>query len=322
MTFHTHDLPAGDRFPCWFEMATQAHVRAWVRSEHENNFAATMRVLQLGEVQVSLLSYPSLQVTRTPRLIRENDPERYLLNLNLNGSAGLTYRGRSALYRAGEFAFYGTSHPSQGWRSSQEEPARSLIVQFPRALPGLPADNVDQLATVPICVRRGIGAVLAAHLSQLMRDADGYTGADETALSGITLDLVAATIAHRLDASDALTPETRRQVLLQRIDHFIERRLADPDLNPEVIAAAHHISLRYLHRLFQARGGPTVGARIRQARLEHCHRDLTDPRLDSLPLHMIAARWGFGDRTHFSRLFRSAYGVSPGDYRHTRNSSG
>ncbi|WP_326826954.1 hypothetical protein [Streptosporangium sp. NBC_01756] len=139
MTFHTHDLPARDRFPCWFEMATQAHVRSWVRSEHENDFAATMRVLQLGEVQVSLLSYPSLQMTRTPRLIRENDPEMYLLNLNLNGSAGLTYRGRSTIFRAGEFAFYSTSHPSQGWRSSQEEPARSLVVQFPRALPGLPA---------------------------------------------------------------------------------------------------------------------------------------------------------------------------------------
>ncbi|WP_031161700.1 helix-turn-helix domain-containing protein [Streptosporangium roseum] len=322
MTFHTHDLPARDRFPCWFEMATQAHVRAWVRSEHENDFAATMRVLQLGEVQVSLLSYLSLQVTRTPRLIRENDPEMYLLNLNLNGAAGLTYRGRSTVYRAGEFAFYGTSHPSRGWRSSQEESARSLVVQFPRALPGLPAADVDRLATVPICTWRGIGAVLAAHLSQLVKDADGYTEADEAALADVTLDLVAATLAHHLNALDALTPETRRQVLLRRIDHFIERRLADPDLSPEVIAAAHHISLRYLHRLFQARGGPTVGACIREARLERCRRDLTDLRLGSLPLHMIAARWGFTDRTHFSRLFRSAYGVSPGDYRHTWNSSG
>ncbi|GAA0840816.1 helix-turn-helix domain-containing protein [Streptosporangium amethystogenes subsp. fukuiense] len=322
MTFHTHDLPARDRFPCWFEMATRTHVRAWGRSEHEDDFAATMRVWRLGEVQVSLLSYPSLQVARTLKLIRENDPEMYLLDLNLNGSAGLTYRGRSTLYRAGEFAFCGTSHPSQGWRSSQEEPARSLVVQFPRALPGLAADSVDRLAAVPICTRRGIGAVLAAHLSQLMRDTDGYTGADETALSGITLDLVAATLAHRLDASDALTPETHLQVLLQRIDHFIELRLSDPELSPEVIAAAHHISLRYLHRLFQARGGPTVRAHIRQARLERCRRDLTDPRLDGLPLHMIAARWGFGDRTHFSRLFRSAYGVSPGDYRHTRNNGG
>ncbi|GAA2788117.1 hypothetical protein GCM10010470_23340 [Saccharopolyspora taberi] len=55
---------------------------------------------------------------------------------------------------------------------------------------------------------------------------------------------------------------------------------------------------------------------IRQRRLERCRRDLTNPHLRQRPVHAIAARWGFTDPAHFSRIFRAAYGLSPSDYRH------
>jgi AraC-like DNA-binding protein len=35
---------------------------------------------------------------------------------------------------------------------------------------------------------------------------------------------------------------------------FIWENLGDPNLTPGAIAAAHHISLRYLHKLFHAEG--------------------------------------------------------------------
>ncbi|WP_189145366.1 hypothetical protein [Streptomyces lacrimifluminis] len=41
-------------------------------------------------------------------------------------------------------------------------------------------------------------------------------------------------------------------------------------------AACHHISVRYLHRLFPPQG-ITVSAWIRQRRPERCRRDLADP---------------------------------------------
>jgi AraC-like DNA-binding protein len=82
-----------------------------------------------------------------------------------------------------------------------------------------------------------------------------------------------------------------------------------------LIAAAHQISTRYLHKIFHDQG-LTVAGWIRQRRLERCHRDLADPVLRSHPIHAIATRWGFSDSAHFSRLFRAAYGTSPRDYRH------
>lgn len=100
-----------------------------------------------------------------------------------------------------------------------------------------------------------------------------------------------------------------------RIGEFIRRRLGDPGLSPATIAAAHQISLRTLHRLFQQQG-TTVAARIRRERLERCRADLSDPLMRSRSIHAIAADWGFTRPADFTRSFRAAYGLTPSDFRH------
>jgi AraC-like DNA-binding protein len=90
--------------------------------------------------------------------------------------------------------------------------------------------------------------------------------------------------------------------------------LSDAELTPGEIAAAQHISTRYLHKLFSAEG-TTVSAWIRQRRLENCSHDLRDPALAARSVSAIAARWGLPDASHFSRLFRAAFGTSPTEYR-------
>ena len=97
---------------------------------------------------------------------------------------------------------------------------------------------------------------------------------------------------------------------------FIEvsAEVGEADLSPAQIAAAHHISLRQLHKLFHA-GGTTVAGWIRQRRLEHCGHDLRDPRWAARPVAAVGARWGYPDPAHFSRLFKASFGLSPRDYR-------
>ncbi|MET8996010.1 helix-turn-helix domain-containing protein [Amycolatopsis sp. NPDC004169] len=119
---------------------------------------------------------------------------------------------------------------------------------------------------------------------------------------------------------DALTealardPVSGELTLVARIQAFIAGNLGDPGLTPETIAAAHHISVRYLQKLFQQEGR-TVAGWIRRRRLEQCRRDLADPRLAGRSITAIAARWGFASPAHFSHAFRGAYGVSPRQFR-------
>ena len=59
----------------------------------------------------------------------------------------------------------------------------------------------------------------------------------------------------------------------------------------------------------------------RQRRLERCRRDLADPALAARPVAAIAARWGFPSAAEFSRAFRAAHGMPPGEYRMSARSA-
>ncbi|PBC78704.1 AraC-like DNA-binding protein [Streptomyces sp. TLI_235] len=105
-----------------------------------------------------------------------------------------------------------------------------------------------------------------------------------------------------------------RRAMLQRIKHFARSRLADPELKPEMLAQHHHISLRYLQKLFQDHG-QSPASWIRDERLHRCCTELRDPRLAHLTIAMIGERSGLYGASHFSRLFRDRYGISPREYR-------
>ena len=72
----------------------------------------------------------------------------------------------------------------------------------------------------------------------------------------------------------ARTP--RAGARLRGVQAWLDAHLADPSLTPGRIAGANFISVRSLHRLFEAEG-VTVSAWVRDRRLEACRRDLTDP---------------------------------------------
>jgi AraC-like DNA-binding protein len=178
----------------------------------------------------------------------------------------------------------------------------------------LPRDALERLTAVPISGRDGLGASissLARHIAPRLEE-QGPT--DGVRLAAALMDLLIVMLAGRLDRATTVAPATRRRALLATLQAFIDSHLADPELSPSTIAAAHHISLRYLHRLFEGQG-TTVGERIKTRRLANCRQDLLDPSLAGLPVNAIASRWGFIDAARFSRAFRDAYGQPPGEFR-------
>jgi len=103
-------------------------------------------------------------------------------------------------------------------------------------------------------------------------------------------------------------PERLREAIVAQVRRYVDVHLSDPALTPPRIAAAHAISVRTLHEAFEVTG-ESVGALVRRRRLERCHTDLCAGAGDTVS--QIALRWGFRDSSHFSRLFRRHFGVSP-----------
>jgi AraC-like DNA-binding protein len=186
---------------------------------------------------------------------------------------------------------------------------------MPKALLRQPADRLERLLARPLPGQAGFAGLLVHFLSGLTTDSAAYRPDDLSRLARIADDLLAAFVAHHLDAEAALSEDSRKRTLVLSIEAFVQQHLHDPDLSPRIIADANHLSVGHLHRLFSAREA-TVAAWIRRLRLERACRDLHDPALRDMPVHRIAARWGFKDHSTFTRAFRAAYDTAPQDYRH------
>jgi AraC-like DNA-binding protein len=258
-------------------------------------------------------SHSSFDAFRTSKLIRDSDPELFKIDVQVRGRTVLAQGDREAELRPGDLALIDLSRPARV-RDVGEDVSEVVAVRFPHAALPLRHDELARLTAVRVPGSDGLGgaiSALARHLAQRLGD---HRSTDGTRLSAGLIDLLIVALAERLDRVQAVAPPTQRRALLARVLTFIDRRLADPRLNLREIAAAHHISLRSLHKLFEEQG-TSAGRWIRERRLERCRRDLLDPALSDLPASAIALGWGFADAAHFSRVFRDAYGHPPGEYR-------
>ncbi|MER6948697.1 helix-turn-helix domain-containing protein [Nonomuraea sp. NPDC000554] len=316
--FQSGDVPAAERFEYWREQLTRTVVPVEIYSNHQGNFRAYQRILELGAVYVRTSAFLPLQAIRTSRLIRESDPERYHLSISSRGVMRTSWNGRETVTGVGDLYAYDTSRPGTFTLavSEAESLAEMTSLAVPKAMVPLPHRSMDRLLGGRLPGQEGIGALLSGFLTRLSADTGSIRPADGPRLGAVLLDLFPALFAHLLEADATLEPETRQRALALRIQSFIQQHLHDPDLTPSAIAAAHHISLSYLHRLFQSHATTTVAAWIRQLRLERARRDLADPALRAVAIHGIASRWGFPRPEDFSRAFRAAYSITPKDYRH------
>jgi AraC-like DNA-binding protein len=99
-----------------------------------------------------------------------------------------------------------------------------------------------------------------------------------------------------------------------RIINHIETHLYDPCLTPTRVAQSCRITPRYLHHLFAA-SEETVGHYLLRRRLEECARALASGVQLGRTVAAIAFDYGFNSPTHFGRVFRRKFGMTPREYR-------
>ncbi len=131
-----------------------------------------------------------------------------------------------------------------------------------------------------------------------------------------SIQLLRALIANHV-ADHETASEPLDASLTLRIQQYIQNHLSDRDLAAPMLAAAHNISVRHLYATM-ARAGISIHETIQRQRLEQCRRDLRDPRLAHLAVATIGSRWGFVDPSHFGRVFRTSYGLTPNEWRSLR----
>jgi AraC-like DNA-binding protein len=183
---------------------------------------------------------------------------------------------------------------------------RTLIVPRERVLAVCP--RLAETSSVPPLGRNGAALLLVRYLNALALELPRLDAAAGDAAAAAALELLRAAVEPSVPTSRAAT----RAAVRAEVRRYVRSHLRDESLDPAAIAAAHGISVRALHALFED-GAESVAGLVRRERLARCFEDLELPSGGSVT--EIAFRWGFRDASHFTRAFKREFDLTPRELR-------
>ncbi|POX46724.1 helix-turn-helix domain-containing protein [Streptomyces sp. Ru72] len=307
--YTTDSVPTHQRLAYWRAALSRTFAPVAVAVSDEV-CAGTIRTSRLGHLRVAAVDGEPMSARRTPQPTAPDQEERLVVTLVVRGVAVVLQDGREAHLRPGDIVLCDTARPL---RIEFPHPFETKSLVVPRRLLGLEESDLRRLTATPIHADTTAGSLLGPFLAQLVDSAATYPSATGVALARHVVDLLTVLIEERLHQQAGDAPSAARE-MLARIQVFIDRHLADPDLTPEAIARAHQISVRYLHKLFQTED-VTVSRWIQRRRLQECRRVLARREAAGRTIAAVARQWGFTSPAHFSRVFRDVYGMSPVEWR-------
>ncbi|RDG39929.1 AraC-like ligand-binding domain-containing protein [Streptomyces corynorhini] len=270
------------------------------RRQVGDDFRADVVTRELGPLRLAELVTPEGECFRDVRSARAADSEWWQIELVTRGRVRAEQGGGSAELGPTDLVLIDPVRPVR-FASTASTHVTMLV---PRRSLRLGPDDATRLAGVRIRGDRGPGALVSSLARDMARSLDGFRADEADRSAAAVIELISVALSAQLGRVRPVADEALRS----RIVGFIEARLSDRGLGPAMVAAAHHMSVRQLHKLFEAQP-LTVAALIRRRRLERCRADLagTDRTVAA-----VAACWGFADPAHFSRLFKAAYGYNAG----------
>lgn len=269
------------------------------------------RLAEAGPVNFSSARSTPTALRRTPALARQDHDPKVFLAVQVSGTSMFAQGDNQAVLHAGDMAIYESTRPYTVLNTTRTE---LHYFQVPRSALALPDATIDAVAGLRIGPDNNtLAAVVAPYFDSLgTSDVLDHPAAGEL-VAGPSIDLLRALITmHVADAQRAAAPLHGSLVL--RVREYVRAHLADRDLTAAAIAAAHHVSVRHLYAELE-RAGVGLQDTIRTLRLQECRRALRDPASAHLTVAAVGARWGFVDASHFGRVFRREYGMTPREWR-------
>jgi len=269
-------------------------------------YAATFR--QVSALRIASLSIDGIIAQpRGDGLVRG----RYLkVLLVTKGQSRLWRDGRQVILGAGTWAMY---DPARPYRIDSTGPFDCVALAIPTGLLSMSQSFAAEAFSRAHPIRGNMRLALDAMSFCLNSNLDEEQD-DLTATGQAILTLIEAGIRHYTHVTCVTGSAQREASLLLRVEQQIRACYPDPEFTIEKLAETLQVSRRSLYNALKSQG-QTPYKIIQHYRLEASSRALGDDAQSHKSVADIAWESGFSDTTHFSRLFRQRFDMTPTEYR-------
>ncbi len=309
-TFATDGRDPGKRLEYWNEIACSTFTPVVSEPLDLSTFCASLIRTQFGGLRIAEVRSEPATIRHTLAQIAGSTQASYFLVMQLEGTSHNRQSEREARLLPGDFTLCASTLP---YEMRLPVSARRLVLGVGDGLLRRHLACPENVLGVRMLGNRGMSGLLSDFIRSLWACRhESWDPAVTLRMSYTVLDLIAAAYSvspHAQCEHSSLVTAHRA-----RIVSYIEAHLRDADLNPPQIAKACRITPRYLHHLF-TQETETVTQYIQRRRLEECARALIAAPVRGRLVTEIAFDYGFNSLTHFGRVFRNHYGITPSEYR-------
>ena len=308
--FSTEELAPRERIPFFREVLGRSLVKVDIEPLSDEPFRSEATVRALPGLTIVSHVGTSNRTLLTRELIAAEGTDDLVL-ITAGGSAFASQRGRQAAIANGDAVLMSKAEPGLVVFPST---ASSVSIKIPRTAVTPMVSNLEAALVSPISRDNEAMRLLTPYLDLLTRDATLLTPDLCRLAVAHVHDLVALAIGATRDAAEIAKGRGLRAARLHAIKADIVRNIREGDVSVTAIAARHHVSPRYIRKVFESEE-TTFSQFVLALRLARVHGMLTDPRYCDLTIAAIAFGAGFGDLSTFNRAFRRRYGLTPSELR-------
>ena len=302
----TDEFPERERLPLWREIFGRNMVHVDIEPLDDRPFRASATFLALPGLGVAFGSHSDARYVHGKQSVARAG-DQVVLALVTRGLGHASQLNREVWTHPGNAVMLSATEPTTGTLRGE---GASLVMKFPRSAVETLVSDLGSALVRPIDAANEALRLLIGYLRVLL-DGQLLTNKDlARAFATHVLDLAALAIGACGEGREIAGSRGLRAARLDSVLRLIRAEYSDPEISSELVAARLRISTRYLHKLLQETG-TSFAERVQELRLERAFSLLSGETRAARKVHVAAYDAGFSDLSHFNRLFRRKYGLTP-----------
>jgi AraC-like DNA-binding protein len=314
--FDAAQLPGADlaRKEAWIDTLASSVARVGIDPIPGVSFQGHLEIVPLEGGTVGTVAATLQRAARSTADIAANSVNSIILLLNIGQSPlQCAQGGRTADLAVGDAVVYDLAEPSIALAETQDM-SQLLSIEVARELVRPQFAGFEDRLMVPIPAQSTALMLARSYAETLLRPANATASPGLARLAARHLAELVATALAGVEQPGMPPVGGVRAARLAVIQREIQHRFMDPDFSLVVLANCLGVTPRYVQALL-AETGSSFGNLLTERRLDRAYSMLSSPLYAQLSVGEIAFSCGFSTVSHFHRMFRRRFAVTPGDAR-------